>query len=210
MHLLLSKSLRYARLNICLFFASLFIFTDVAGQQDSVLFPSSYLSAAEGGLVYDVSMSYKENQISGLLVAKREERGYHVVLLSKTGFKVMDFMLTPDGLVWIKTLDQLDKEGIKNALYEDFSIIYLMPLQNPEKVKFKSEDKVKIKNGNTKLAVNLSQDHQRVESAESRGFINFFKSRAVFYYTNNDNIPDEVCLTRRNLKMKIYMNLLKK
>ncbi|WP_040496663.1 hypothetical protein [Fulvivirga imtechensis] len=202
------KNFRSVRIPI--FLVAFFIFGNAVAQSDSNgMLPSSFLTAAGGSLVYDVSLDYKEQHISGLLVAKEEEHGYHVVLLSKLGLKVMEFMLTPDGLNWIKTFDRLDKRMIKKALHQDFSVLYLMPLHNPEKVRLKKNNKVKIKKC-IKLQVQLSDDHKRVIKAETKNFINFFKTKVIFYYINDDDIPDEICLTRNNVKMKIYMNLLKR
>lgn len=208
MHLLRMKNFRSVKISI--FLVGFFIFGNAMAQSDSnEVLPPSFLAIAEGSLVYDVSLDYKNQHISGLLVAKEEERGYHVVLLSKLGLKVMEFMLTPEGLNWIKTFDRLEKRMIKKALHQDFSLLYMMPLLNPEKIRFKKNNKVKIKKG-IKLQAQLSEDHERVLKAETKNFINFFKTKVIFYYTNEDDIPDEICLTRNNVRMKIYMNLLKR
>ncbi|MEX2336689.1 MAG: hypothetical protein WD555_05405 [Fulvivirga sp.] len=183
---------------------NLSLFQQMAAQEDSL--PEPYLNYTDNGLVYNTVFQYKDFSFSGLMVVKQEAESYHVVLLSKLGVTIIDLLLTDGNLIWKKVPEAMDKKTIRHFMEKDFNLLFLTTLQKPEKFK-KKDDGFKVTSGD-KIRVWLSASGDKVIAAERRKFINFFKSKTVFYYTNDDLIPDEICLTHRNIRMKIAMNLL--
>ena len=174
--------------------------------------PKSYMAQKHDGLVYDASFQYKDFQASGLLVMKRlQPSRYHVVLLSKFGPALMEFKLDKEGITWIKTFEQLEKKMFSKFIAKDFNLLLLSILEEPKKAKsLKANEDIltyKIKDG-FKAKIKVEADTERVLYAETKSFLNLFKSKAKFTYTGND-IPQNIEITHNNINLRIDMNLLK-
>ncbi len=174
--------------------------------------PKPYMTLDHDGLVYDASFQYKDFQASGLLVMKRVQPSeYHVVLLSKFGPAIMEFKLDKEGITWIKTFDQLNRKMLNKFIAKDFNLLLLSILEQPKKAKFlKATNEMhsyKIKDG-FKAKVKVNAATERIVYAETKGFLNLFKSKAKFTYKEND-IPQNIEITHNNINLRIDMNLLK-
>lgn len=174
--------------------------------------PLSYMAQEHDGLVYDASFQYKDFQASGLMVMKRTQPyEYHVMLLSKFGPALMEFKLTKGGITWIKSFEQLEKRVLSKFIAKDFNLLLLSILEEPKKVKsLKANEDIhtyKIKDG-FKAKIKVKADTERVLYAETKSFLNLFKSKAKFTYTGND-IPQNIEITHNNINLRIDMNLLK-
>jgi hypothetical protein len=204
MPLFLMKNLIF---NKFAFFTLYFYLLGNTGKGQEAQLPDPYIFQAEKGLVYDASLQYNHQHVSGLLVMKNEAAGYHIMLLSKFGFTIMDFVMDEEGIVWNKMIPWLEKKMIQKAIEKDFRVLLLSPLDAPKKIKHKKKNIFTIKK-KIKVAVQVGEDQEQIQWAKSKGFINLFKSQAVYYYTNEDDIPDEICLFHPHVKMKIEMNLM--
>ncbi|UII34796.1 hypothetical protein LVD17_13360 [Fulvivirga ulvae] len=179
----------------------------VKAQAQKGQLPKPYINHAENGLIYNTAFSYKEHSFSGLMVVKKEGEAYRVVLLSKLGPSIMDFLLTDGELTWNKVPKGMERAVIKKIMARDFSIMLLTDLQDPEKVK-EINDGYKIKGPNT-IKVKLTNDN-KVREAETKNAFTFLKTQASFFYINSDPVPDEICVNHRHIKMKIEMKLLER
>ncbi len=118
----------------------------------------------------------------------------------------MDFIIHNNGdVTWNKKVEAINKPIFERALIRDFRTLLLTALNNPEKMKQLKGGKLKVKK-HEKLLLKIAGD--RVNSSENRGVINLFKTFVTYSYTDGDAIPDEICLTHRNLKLKIELNQL--
>ena len=165
--------------------------------------PQPFLSLAEDGLVFNAGFQYKEHYFSGILVVKSVDEGQQIVMLSKMGPTIMDFIMHSSGAVtWNKKVEEINKPIFEKAIVKDFRTLLLTPLYDPKKVKALAKSNFKVKK-HEKLMLQLKDD--RVISSENRGVINLFKTFVKYAYIDEDAIPDEICLTHRNLKLKIEL-----
>lgn len=181
----------------------LFFLTLSLKSQTSEL-PLPWSKIAAEGQVYDMALDYKDQHVSGLLVVKWVENQPRVVLVSKVGFTLMDFVLTTEDVQWNKKPPGLDRKSVLRNLEKDFRLLLLTPLHEPEKIKDKGRNRYHVKKA-IRIAVELSSDEKKVISGESKGFINLFKSFATFTYTDTNPVPSDVDLRRRFLKMNITL-----
>lgn len=168
--------------------------------------PKPFLDQSNDGLVYNAGFQYKDNYFSGILVIKSIENGQHVVMMSKLGPSILDFIIHNNGTVtWNKKVEAIDKPLFDKALVRDFRTLLLTPLYNPVKIKWIDDQKIKVKK-HEKVVITIN--NERVNASENRGVINLFKTFVTYAYTDEDAIPDEICLTHRNLKLKIELTQL--
>jgi len=168
--------------------------------------PQSFLDLRKEGVVYNATFFYKEHQVSGLFVAKKDKDGYHVLLLSKMGPTLLNVLITPDGVVWNKNIEFLEKKAIKKALVKDIRLMLLTPLDYTKKIKRQKGNTYKVKDHiNIKLKL---LDKNRVAQAENRGFVNFFKSFVIYKYAGEAKVPEQIKLRHRNIKLKIELKYL--
>ncbi|UII22959.1 hypothetical protein [Fulvivirga ligni] len=156
--------------------------------------------------MYNSVFQYKDHSFSGLMVLKKQGANYRVVLLSKLGPTIMDFLLTENGLVYNMAPEVMKKKIVKKLMEQDFDLLVLRKLDEQQKVRKKANG-FKIKG---KEAIKARVDGQkRIILAKTNSWFSIFKTKAVFYYTDDDAIPDEICLSHRFVKMRVQMNLLK-
>lgn len=167
--------------------------------------PQPFMNYVEGGLIYNTVFTYKEHVFSGLMAIKQEQDSYRIVLFSKLGLSIMDFELTPGGLIWNKVPEEMKRPVIRKLLTSDFNLILLRDLENPSKVRKKRGGyKIRSHRG---IRVKITDDFN-VKEAEAKNGLCFFKTRALFHYIDDDRIPDEVCVSHNFVNMKMEMTLL--
>lgn len=188
-----------------LFFLILYLLIGVKASAQNDELPKPYINYAENGLIYNTVFTYKEHSFSGLMVVKKEGEGYRVVLLSKLGPSIMDFLLTDGELTWNKVPKGMERPVIRRIMAKDFSIMLLTDLQDPKKVKEKKNG-YKIRGANT-IKINLTADN-KVREAETKNNFTLLKTYASFFYTDSDPVPDEICVNHRYIRMKMEMKLL--
>lgn len=196
--------IRHLKRSSLLIVVILFLGSLSVGAQNEL--PKSFLGPQKEGVVYNATFFYKEHQVSGLFVAKKVEDSYHVLLLSKMGPTLLNVLIKPDGVVWNKNIEFLEKRALKKALIKDIRLMLLTPLDNTRKIKHKKGSTYKVKN-HINIKLNLL-DNNRVAQAENRGFINFFKSFVTYKYTGEAKIPEQIKLRHRNIKLKIELKYL--
>jgi hypothetical protein len=183
---------------------SLCFYSDTIGQPS---LPQPYIFQADDGLVYDASFHFKEYFVSGLLVMKKQDEGYHVVLLAKMGPTLMDFIITDDSVIWKKAIKTLDKPLVLKEMEKDFRILLLTPLYQPTSIKQLNANRFRVKKAIT-LKVETSEDGRRITTAKTKRFANLFKTFVTYLYTDGDDVPDQIKLKHRTIKLKIELNQL--
>lgn len=166
--------------------------------------PLPFTHYTSDALVYDTSLDYGDRHLSGLMVVRYTEPGYHVLLISKVGFTLMEFIIHPDSMEWKKRLPGKQRKSALKAMEKDFRLLLLAPLYNPEKIKQKRSDYYVLKK-NIRIGARVSTEIKRVNLAESKGFLNLFKSKVRFEYTAQNRIPETIVLNRCSLKFSIEM-----
>ncbi|MBL3656832.1 hypothetical protein [Fulvivirga sediminis] len=190
-------------IKVILFFSFCTLFGKTRAQE--FLTPNSFLDSGKP-LVYNAVFQYKEYSFSGLMVLKKQEEDYRVVLLSKLGPTIMDFLLTENGLEYITAPEVMKKKIVANLMEQDFDLLVLQKLEDEQKIRNKGKG-FKVK-GKQPIKIMLDEEARIIE-AKTNKFFSILKSRALFYHTNDDAIPDEICLSHKFVKMKIEMNLLR-
>ncbi len=164
--------------------------------------PKSYLEQAKMALVYDVSLTFRENHLSGIAVVKNETDGSHLVILSKFGLTLIDVVLGPDGTHWRQKPPGLDQPARLLALEREFRLLLLTPLTDPKKWKVRKKNQFIVKD-NFRLRVEVEPVLQRVVRASIRQFP--FKSEAYYVYLSDEKLPSEICLNRRLPRLTIRL-----
>lgn len=200
MNLLAAMYLKSVKFLMLAFFAA-FSAAGVAQKADLPL-PFSHL--VDDDLVYNTTFRFGDDDLSGLLAIKGETDGYRVVMVSKFGFTIADFVLGEESVKWNKMFPGRTNKAVLRALERDFRLLLLTPLYNAEKVRSRNSHRYLVKKDD-KILVSLSEDGKRVTSAKSMGFLNIFKSRAGYHYREKEKIPYEIRLTRNLMKMRIEM-----
>lgn len=173
--------------------------------QDTQL-PKPFINYTDNGLIYNTVFEYKEYSFSGLMVIKKQGDDYRIMLLSKLGPTIMDFSLTQTGLIWHKVPKGMESAVIKNVMEHDFSLILLKDLENPKRIR-KTKKGYKVK-ANHKIRVK-TDNIDRIIEVRTQQTLALLKTKAVFFYTDDDELPDEICVSHRYVKMRMEMQLLK-
>ncbi|MAX80088.1 MAG: hypothetical protein CL843_07925 [Crocinitomicaceae bacterium] len=170
--------------------------------QNEPTLPVSYVELEPEGLVYNIDLQYKDYHLSGLAVFKQEEKGFHVVIVSKVGMSLMEFVLGEQATEWIKVIPGKDSKMILNHVEKDFRLLLLTPLHQPKKAKWKNRSVLKVKK---KLKLKLKVSDGNVVYAETRQWINLIKGFAKYTYTENQPVPEKVFLSKRFIDMEIEL-----
>ncbi len=181
-----------------------FLFSTLSVCSQDVVLPEPWSLADTSGYVYDTALDYKDNHFSGLLVVKWSGDSPQVVLISKFGYTLMDFVLTWEGIEWKKKPPGRERKSLLKNMEKDFRLLLLTPLCHPEKVKSKGRNRYNV-DADMRIQIELSSDEKRVISAESRGFFNLFKSFATYAYEGTIPSPSTIQLTRRLVNVEITM-----
>ena len=191
---------------VLLMFMAFFAF-NLEGQNSSL--PKTFIEQSDSGLLYDAEFEVGKKSISGVVVMKNVGDKYHVVLLSKFGYTILDFEITDKDIVWNKRIPGKRNSALHHAIEDDFRLILLTALKSPRKIKAKKNNTYKVK-ANNNIKVQLSKDDEKIISARSVGLINPFKSYVTYTFEQDDQIPQNICLSHNLIKVAIIMNRLKK
>lgn len=168
------------------------------------------LSFSEKALIYKTDINFYKNDISGLLIIKKtDESIYRIALTTQFGLKIFDFELNHGTLNVEYCIESLNKKLIINTFQNDFNIL-LMQI-NPDNI-YSIENPAlnqkvwQFKTG--KLSTNYTQNIQskKIENIS-------FKKRnsekiSVGLYTYKGDIPGNITLEHRNIKLKMNLKLI--
>lgn len=195
------KLLRFIKLSAFWLFG-LFSYLESVGQ-----LPLPYVMISESDLIYDIEMHFRQKQMSGLVAVKSQVDGIHVLIFSKLGLTLTEFLLAEKEIQWIRKLPGSDKPRINRALERDFRTMLLTPLHNPDKVKAKKNYKFIVRKG-IKLHVETDAEHQKILCAKLKKFLGVFHPTVDFTY-ENDLIPQHINLAHKLIKARISLTRLK-
>ena len=172
------------------YFIVLFLSFQTAYAQDRVV-PRSFVLESSEGLVFNTSIDHKNFHISGLSVIKKESEGFHIVVVSKIGVTIIDFiLLDTKGIKWIKALPGNPKKMVLKQLERDFRTLLLTPLDEPDKSRFTLGGNLVVKKG-IKLKLKLNKTTNNVIKAKRKGLFVLLKGKATYIY-NNQKIPSTI------------------
>ena len=134
------------RLKIFLLLSFALLFGSLQSQNLIGLMPFS--EGVTEDILYETEIRFKDFRFSGLFAVKSDSNGYHIYLMSKTGFTLVEAILKNNETVWIKTTTFLDKEHRKQQLDTDLRLLTQSPLKfGTVKKKTKNGFKIKLMNG---------------------------------------------------------------
>lgn len=202
----------------------LFIFVLILSECSS---PSKYLSKVEYSqdqiknipyslpflektLIYKTDINFYKNDISGLLIIKKtSENIYRIALTTQFGLKIFDFELNHGALKVKYCIESLNKKLIIKTFENDFNILLMQIKAESISIIENTEQKQRIwqfKSG--KLITNYIQNNES-EKIEN---INVRKRNSekisVGLYGYKENIPGNITLEHKNIKLKINLKLI--
>ncbi len=190
---------------ILLFSLNLLVFS--AQAQDSMRL-KPFSDGVSEDILYETEMRYKDFRFTGLVAIKSEVDGYHIYLISKTGFTLVDAILRENETEWIKTVSFLDKAHHKQKLETDFRLLTQSPLKfGALKKETKHGLKIKLENGDKTF---FTIENGQVISARTKGFLIPVKTKISFQAFTAEGLPQSIFVTKTivdaEIKMRLYEN----
>lgn len=156
-------------------------------------------------ILYETEMRYKDFSFTGLFAVKSEADGYHIYLISKTGFTLVEAILKENETVWIKTVSFLDKEHRKQKLDADFRLLTQSPLKfGSIKRKNKRGLKIKLNNGDRAF---FNLENGVVTSVKIKGFLRLIKTKIEFKSISSKGLPQSIIATKTLIDAEIILKL---
>jgi len=168
------------------------------------------LPFSEKTLIYKTDINFYKNDISGLLIIKKmDDSIYRIALTTQFGLKIFDFELD-NGVLNVKyCVEYLNKKIILNTFQNDFNLLLMQ---------FESEAIYEIDNliENQKIwqftAGKLNYYYIQNTDSEKIEIINLKKGNSekisVGLQNYIDNIPKDIALEHRNIKLKMNLKLI--
>lgn len=168
------------------------------------------LPHSEKTIIYKADINFYKNNFGGLLVIKKiADKNYRLALTTQFGLKIFDFELNQGKLTVVFCIDQLNKELIIKTFEEDFSLLLLqhdfeklIELNNPE-----TKQKIwELKSGKMSTYYIQNNESTSIDNISKRKR-NSEKISVGLHKYNND-LPGEINLEHRNIKLKMNLKLL--
>jgi len=169
------------------------------------------LPYSENTLIYKADIKFYKNDISGLLIIKKtDESIYRIALTTQFGLSIFDFELN-HGILNVKyCIEYLNKKLILSTFETDFNLLLL---QNQfEKIYFIENI---IQNQKIWQLINGKHNYNYIQNTNSEKLENIsFKKRnsekiSVGLYSYKGDIPKNISLEHRNIKLKMNFKLIK-
>lgn len=156
-------------------------------------------------ILYETKMRYKDFSFTCFLAIKNEPAGYHIYLISKTGFTLIEAIIKEDETEWIKTLPFIGKPGLKTTLEADFRILLQSPLKfGTLKRQTKKGLKIKMQRGGK---VFYTVKDGVVTTGKSKGFFKFIKTKIRFQSPDSNGLPQSILIKKTMLDAEIKLKL---
>lgn len=156
-------------------------------------------------ILYAANLRYRDFTFSGFFAVKSESEGYHIYLISKTGFTLIEVILKENKSVWIKTLPFLEKDSRKQKLDNDFRLLCQSPLRfSSMKKETKKGIKVKFPDGeHAKYFVK----NGTVTAAKTVGFLHLIRTKISFTHTDSIGLPQSIIMTKSLIGAEINLKI---
>ena len=156
-------------------------------------------------ILYDTQMRYKDFSFTCFLAIKSEPSGYHIYLISKTGFTLVEAIIRENETKWIKTLPYIDNPGLKKTLDADFRLLTQSPLRfGTIKRLTKKGLKIKKQKGGK---VFFKVENDVVTFGKSKGFFKFIKTKVRFESPDSKGLPQTIIIKKTMLNAEIILEL---
>src|SRR5690606_11063814 len=180
------------RLKIFLLLSFALLFGSLQSQNLIGLMPFS--EGVTEDILYETEIRFKDFRFSGLFAVKSDSNGYHIYLMSKTGFTLVEAILKNNETVWIKTTTFLDKEHRKQQLDTDLRLLTQSPLKfGTVKKKTKNGFKIKLMNGEKAF---FTVENGAVVSVKTKGFLKLIKTKISYLEPSTNGVPQSILMTK--------------
>ena len=156
-------------------------------------------------LMYNMQISYKEADFSGILLVKHTENKFiRMLFTSIAGFTVFDFEFNETEFKVNRCLDVLQKKKVLDLFRKDFRALFLYNLPNEFDAKvYKKEQapigyKVKTKDGKAYFLTNEKQ----LKKIEMPALVT---SLRIDYQNYKNNLPKRMLITHQRLKLNMQL-----
>ena len=163
-----------------------------------------------GTFIYKTDISFYKNDISGLLIIKKmDESVYRIALTTQFGLKIFDFELN-HGILNIKyCVEYLNKQLIINTFQNDFNLLLM---QNKSEALYMIDNSIENQKIWQFTSGNLNYNYIQNTDSEKIEIINLKKRNSekisVGLHNYTDNIPRNITLEHRNIKLKMNLKLI--
>ena len=159
-------------------------------------------------ILYDTQMRYKDFSFTGFLAVKSEPSGYHVYLISKTGFTLVEAIIKEKETEWIKTMPFVDKPNRKKKLETDFRLLTQSPLKfGAIKRHTKKGLKIKMQKGGK---VFFTIENKVITAGQTKGIFKFIKTKIRFQSPDSNGLPQSIDMRKTmldaDIKLKLHEN----
>ncbi len=168
------------------------------------------LPFSEKTLIYKTNINFYKNDISGLLIIKKmDENIYRIALTTQFGLKIFDFGLD-HGILNVKyCVEYLNKKLIINTFQNDFNLLLM---QNKSESLYVINNSIKNQKIWQFASGKLSYNYIQNTDSEKIEIINLKKQNSekisVGLQNYTDNIPKNITIEHRNIKLKMNLKLI--
>ncbi|MDA3952850.1 MAG: hypothetical protein PF485_04330 [Bacteroidales bacterium] len=168
------------------------------------------LPFSEKVLIFKTNINFYKNDISGLLIIKKtKDNIYRIVLTTQFGLKIFDFELNHGVLNVNHCIEYLNKKVIINTLQTDFNLLLM---QNKTEAIYFIEN-IDL-NQNIWKFTSGKINHYYIQDTESGKIENISSKKrnsekiSIDLYNYKENIPGNIILEHRNIKLKMNLKLI--
>jgi len=166
------------------------------------------LSETGKSYVYRTRIHLYDNNFSGLIIIKRQEKGHRIVFLNEIGMKFFDIELLPYSYKIHHIFKPMNKKMLIKLLVSDFNFILMNDIKNENKfLKEKKSEKVALKPKKVKNIYYF--DNNSLLPKEAFKYSVFRKTTFLNYKNYNDVIPQKISIKHKNIKFAMELNFIK-
>ena len=168
------------------------------------------LPFSEKTLIYKTDIKFYKNDISGLLIIKKmDESIYRIALTTQFGLNIFDFELD-HGILNVKyCIEYLNKKIIINTFQHDFNLLLM---QNKSDALYLFDNSIENQKIWQFTSGNINYNYIQNTDSEKIEIINLKKRNSekisVGLQNYRDNIPKNITLEHRNIKLKMILKLI--
>jgi len=175
-------------------------------------FGSPYYQSANS-LIYRAVFNYKDYHFSGLTVIKSVDAdNMRVVFLSEFGPTILDLEIKDQGYTTHQVIEQLDRPMLLRLIAQDFRLILLSDLKDPDKVLLKNKVNKEMIYKVKGALVGFYTYHaprQKILSVERKGGVGKPTTSISFEYQAHE-VAEKINLVHKGLDLDLTLTLLQK
>jgi len=166
------------------------------------------LSETGKSYVYRTRIHLYDNNFSGLIVIKRQEKGHRIVFLNEIGMKFFDIELLPDSYKIHHIFKPMNKKMLIKLLVSDFNFILLNDIKSENKIlQEKKSEEFALK---PKIVKDIYYfDKNSLLPTKAFKYSVFRKNTFLNYKNYKDVIPQKITIKHKNIKFAMELSFIK-